>query len=262
MKMCSRCKAVPAPGYCRACMKRYLVETGRARPPMLSRCESCDEPFTSAGGLGRWCSADCRLGTSRRAHRRTPRSRNELKPCGTEAAYQRGCRCQDCRDAASRSRGRRPRVPCSGCSRPTAARCGTCMACRPAPTRSCPDCGGPRPEGKRRCGECADRANVESIRRARRAYRHRRRAGRRGARADYFTDVEIFERDGWRCHICRKPVRRVPRSRMDPERASLDHLWPLSKGGEHTRENVACAHLGCNIAKGSRVTPTQLALVG
>lgn len=33
--------------------------------------------------------------------------------------------------------------------------------------------------------------------------------------------------------------------------ASLDHVVPLSKGGDHTRSNSVVAHLICNIRKSS-----------
>ena len=33
---------------------------------------------------------------------------------------------------------------------------------------------------------------------------------------------------------------------------SLDHVVPLSRGGSHTLGNVRCAHLICNIRKGSK----------
>jgi 5-methylcytosine-specific restriction endonuclease McrA len=77
-----------------------------------------------------------------------------------------------------------------------------------------------------------------------------------------FTDVEIFERDGWRCHLCSRPVLKASRFNRDPMAASLDHIWPLSKGGEHVRENVACSHLGCNLAKNARIDFAQPLLVG
>jgi 5-methylcytosine-specific restriction endonuclease McrA len=57
--------------------------------------------------------------------------------------------------------------------------------------------------------------------------------------------VKVFERDGWRCGICRLPVERKD--------ASLDHIVPLSRGGHHTYENCQTAHLKCNISKGARL---------
>jgi 5-methylcytosine-specific restriction endonuclease McrA len=38
---------------------------------------------------------------------------------------------------------------------------------------------------------------------------------------------------------------------LTPETASVDHLQPLSKGGEHTIENLAVVHRDINAAKGT-----------
>lgn len=90
----------------------------------------------------------------------------------------------------------------------------------------------------------------------------RRRARKRNARVEKFTSVEIYERDGYRCHICR---RKCPRHAVvpDPRAPTIDHLVPLAKGGDHTRVNVATACFHCNSVKGDRTaTGDQLALVG
>ncbi|WP_423797180.1 HNH endonuclease [Mycobacteroides abscessus] len=34
--------------------------------------------------------------------------------------------------------------------------------------------------------------------------------------------------------------------------ASLDHVVPMSLGGDHLSTNVQCAHLKCNMDKGAR----------
>ena len=102
----------------------------------------------------------------------------------------------------------------------------------------------------------------EKRRRALRAKTQRRRAAIRGAReVERFTDVEIFERDGWRCGICGGPVDRRLRY-PHPLSASLDHIVPLSEGGTHERANVQLAHFICNSRKGARAVGEQLALVG
>jgi len=96
-----------------------------------------------------------------------------------------------------------------------------------------------------------------------RATKRRRRnivAGCRGSQNDY-ADVEIFERDGWRCHLCGKKIRRdVDRRR--PSGATIDHLVPLSLGGADVRENVAAAHRACNVAKNVAAVGDQLRLIG
>lgn len=32
----------------------------------------------------------------------------------------------------------------------------------------------------------------------------------------------------------------------------MDHIVPLSRGGEHSLDNVQCAHLSCNCRKGDQ----------
>jgi len=79
----------------------------------------------------------------------------------------------------------------------------------------------------------------------------RRRARLRNAETEVFTDLEIFERDGWMCGICGEPVDRslkAPHARS----VSLDHIIPVSKRGPHTRANVRATHLRCNQIKSAR----------
>jgi hypothetical protein len=86
------------------------------------------------------------------------------------------------------------------------------------------------------------------------------RSRQRGKRSEArYVDLEIFERDGWRCHICKKPVRKdVPRT--DPAGATIDHLIPISRGGRDEPANVATAHWACNQAKRASAADTQLRL--
>jgi len=60
----------------------------------------------------------------------------------------------------------------------------------------------------------------------------------------------VFERDGWICGICRRPV--------DKAAASIDHIVPIARGGAHTYENCQTAHLTCNISKGARIQETAV----
>lgn len=83
------------------------------------------------------------------------------------------------------------------------------------------------------------------------AYEARYAVTRWGADAEIIVNREIFDRDGWICGICREPVDQALKF---PDRwsASLDHIQPLSLGGSHTKANVRCSHLTCNIARGNR----------
>ena len=96
---------------------------------------------------------------------------------------------------------------------------------------------------------------------ARKAADQRRRAAKRGAMAEKFTPLEIFERDGWRCGICGRKVNR-DLAYPHPKSASLDHVEPLSRGGEHSRANTRLAHLDCNMQRSNRGGGEQLLLIG
>ncbi|WP_166790755.1 HNH endonuclease [Cryobacterium mannosilyticum] len=77
--------------------------------------------------------------------------------------------------------------------------------------------------------------------------RHERRA-RAEAKIDRFDPLEVYERDEWMCQICGAEVNREVLY-PDSWSATLDHIVPLSRGGNHTRENSALAHLYCNLKK-------------
>jgi 5-methylcytosine-specific restriction endonuclease McrA len=69
---------------------------------------------------------------------------------------------------------------------------------------------------------------------------------------------KVYERDDWTCRLCLKPVDRdavVPA----PMAATLDHVVPLSLGGEHVYSNVQCAHFLCNSTKGANVVQLRFA---
>lgn len=65
-------------------------------------------------------------------------------------------------------------------------------------------------------------------------------------------DVHIYDRDNWICQICGESVKKRI-SWPDPFSPSLDHIVPISKGGEHETNNVQLAHLGCNSRKWNRL---------
>lgn len=81
----------------------------------------------------------------------------------------------------------------------------------------------------------------------RRYYSAKRRAKMR--KGDNIVHLEVFERDKWLCHICGTLIDKYLRGDAWM-RATLDHVIPLSKGGEHTYENTKAAHWFCNMQKG------------
>jgi hypothetical protein len=67
-----------------------------------------------------------------------------------------------------------------------------------------------------------------------------------------FKRIDIYERDGWICQLCKKAVNPML-SFPSPACASLDHVIPLSRGGSHQATNVQLAHLRCNTSRGNKV---------
>lgn len=86
---------------------------------------------------------------------------------------------------------------------------------------------------------------------SRRADKQVRRARQRSGVSETVNATRVFERDGWRCHICAKKVRREKRGTSHPLAPELDHIIPLALGGHHTYANTACACRRCNGAKGA-----------
>ena len=81
-----------------------------------------------------------------------------------------------------------------------------------------------------------------------RAAGHHRRVRMRNGIIEPFDGLEIFERDDWICQICFEPI---DPNLIHPDRmcVTLDHIWPVSKGGPHLRCNAQTAHKSCNSSK-------------
>ena len=116
-------------------------------------------------------------------------------------------------------------------------------------------------ERSRKCGGCsaaARRAGRKQWRRTangkakRRAEKSSRRAVERGVTADLIDPIRVFERDGWRCHLCGCKTPRALRGTYEDSAPELDHVIPLAANGTHTWGNVACACRRCNMKKGAK----------
>ena len=82
---------------------------------------------------------------------------------------------------------------------------------------------------------------------------HARRARAAGAEYDFsVTRDALRERDGDRCHYCGVVMdfaREDRRIRKD--KATIEHVTPISAGGGHTFDNVVLSCWGCNADKRS-----------
>ncbi|TAL69161.1 MAG: HNH endonuclease [Bacteroidetes bacterium] len=66
--------------------------------------------------------------------------------------------------------------------------------------------------------------------------------------ADYYNVKEnrlkVFERDSFKCHYCNKQLTRFS--------ATLDHIQPVSEGGDNSFDNLVTACLHCNSKRGAK----------
>lgn len=158
--------------------------------------------------------------------------------------------------------------------------------------KTCAVCAGPVARGRKYCGsDCAAAGKLDRKRRDRaagkyreqqrrynseyrkrpevvvarkiesRVRKHHHRAFIRGASAEKFDPIEIFERDAWRCGLCGCSTPKGKRGTYDARAPELDHIIPIAAGGAHIRANVQCACRACNLAKGKKPLG-QLRLVG
>jgi 5-methylcytosine-specific restriction endonuclease McrA len=117
---------------------------------------------------------------------------------------------------------------------------------------TCPHCGlmfeTAKPMQRHCSSQCGNRA------------RHsRRRAVEAGAYVEDVWRSRVYERDGYVCQLCHKPVKMgqvVPH----PKAPTLDHVLPLSAGGTHEYANVQLAHFLCNSRKSAGDAQLVLAL--
>lgn len=88
----------------------------------------------------------------------------------------------------------------------------------------------------------------------------KRRALKYGVGHRSYKDSYIFERDGWVCQICGRKINKRLKW-PNPLSKSIDHIIPLSKGGNDAPINVQATHLRCNVGKHA-INNGQLKLFG
>lgn len=91
-------------------------------------------------------------------------------------------------------------------------------------------------------------------------YTSKRRTLKRGAKiVEKVRRKIVFTRDTWICQLCMTPVNKSAKwPHLDS--ATIDHIIPLSVGGDESYANCVTAHLKCNSQKGNRTVPQQMRL--
>ena len=211
------------------------------------QCQHCEKAFIpKASDRATYCSRDCAYAARRkRAETRVTPQRavvtTNCTHCKREFVQTRSdthCCSAECKRAENRNKDRiakqvkndvRIETVCQMCRNviPEAIRHGSRMYC------------------SERCAEKAYRkkrnATINTAQR-------RRRTRLRDATVEEVSPATVFNRDGWTCWLCSLPV--DPKAAIPmPACPTLDHVIPLSKGGEHSYQNVRCACFACNSKK-------------
>jgi 5-methylcytosine-specific restriction endonuclease McrA len=203
---------------CAQCGREFIPWKPK-RGPRPSKCGECYPPERRAF-LMRW-------------HRGEHQALKTCAKCGSEFERRRFKRplCSACLSAEQEQWRRRYNAAAWKAERGEKSPCAECGAPigKPHYRRFCSD----------ECGLAANRRMSTASRRARIVKADR----------ESFDPLEILNRDAWTCYLCGKHTPPALRGQKVADAPELDHIIPLSKGGSHTRANVACACRACNIAK-------------
>ena len=90
------------------------------------------------------------------------------------------------------------------------------------------------------------RAHAEQRRAQSRKDKPVKRARRAGVYTERIVPSVIFERDGWRCRVCRCKTPKELQGSAAPNAPTPDHIIPLKLGGPHTKANTRCLCRSCN----------------
>jgi 5-methylcytosine-specific restriction endonuclease McrA len=91
-------------------------------------------------------------------------------------------------------------------------------------------------------------------------YRVKRRSNKNNVRFTPFQRKKIIERDKWKCQNCGCKVHNRSTGNWNtPDKAHIDHIIPISKGGNSEPSNLQTLCRTCNLSKQDKVE-TQLSL--
>lgn len=221
-------------------------------------CERCGTLFKWSkdknGLIQRFCSKSCwsAFTKERKARRRASALARSCRQCGrafvARSLAQRFCGDVSCRRAygAAKQKARMLKI------KPERANLG-----RPRP---CAECGrkfapvAPKKQGPRRQKFCSLSCARRASRRLRGGGKTRERVRRAGGHYDGgVTPRRVCERDGWRCRLCGCRTPKRLRGTVDPRAPEVDHIVPISMGGDHSWDNVQCLCRRCNAEKAATI---------
>lgn len=234
---------------CKGCRARTKTR-GMPKPRPCQRCGATFQP--KAYENSRYCTRSCsHLAVAERQGegRCSPAPWRPCLHCGAEF-YRRG-QGRYCSDACRKARARADHHRRTGSAVKHAPQVVACVECGEAFTYS--RYSKPTIVCSRKCARrrfirlhpdeyAAMRAKDRAIRRAREEA---------ALTSEMVIPWRVFVRDRWLCWLCGGKVQRG-RRHPHPASPTLDHVVPLSLGGDHSYSNVRLAHFICNSRRGNR----------
>jgi 5-methylcytosine-specific restriction endonuclease McrA len=231
-----------------------MAESDYRRLAPACHCGRPTKPKLGASGRQpMYCRQACKQKAYEARHPSRPKKIKQPTLCAYFAKHCTGCgaaggarrdwsRCHECirRDGLAAARLSH-RLMCEAKHKAAGlvAKCGEC---------SCSFCPTYGYSHATLCQVCA----AERLKASNRASKAARKARERRALVDRVDPFVVFERDGWACRMCGTHTPREKRGTYEPDAPELDHIKPLSKGGEHSYANTQCCCRRCNGIKSDR----------
>ena len=229
---------------CAKCDKPIITGPTSSDTPM---CRSC-RTGSGAGrrpnqGITSWGTCS-RCGKRVRVTAATSADQPVCRPCRQPDAD--GFICQSCDQPFTPKNYRPGRTP-KACSRACVAALRQGAKRVPQP---CTDCRTVTVSSTKvpLCPPCRADRRIERYRKK----NHVRRATLQAVASEPYTLAWLALRDVFTCKLCGESVDMTLKT-PDPGSPSIDHVLPLSLGGDDTRANVQLAHRRCNERKGARL---------
>jgi 5-methylcytosine-specific restriction endonuclease McrA len=258
-------------GRCRKCQKYcdFLnrKECEKAESVEANR-QQIKKVYWKKGNICLWCASVFSI--------KTRSSRNDGKYCSRQCRFDYLAWRTEVRrvQAEGDSWGDNITVPCLVCAKPfntSGNRSRICsVGCKnkqaadrarakyiPKEPGCCGDCGMPL---ERATMEYCPKCSRARLRQAKRISNRNREKIIKINTVEIVNPLVVYNRDGWVCQLCLGKIKKNSKQN-DPLEATLDHIIPISKGGEHSYKNVQCAHRQCNAVKSDK-TEGQLRLFG
>lgn len=239
-----------AHGYC---LKHYRQWQRGGVKANATHCAHCSQEFQPSSAVVMYCSKQCKrkawaAANPEKAH--PPRLVSAFY-----AAY-----CKHCGDPFS---SKRERAHCSNKCEHAARYAANPVSVAPS-SRICTVCQkafSPSEAASMQSRICSPDCVEQAANTHRRVNRLARKAKQRAVTVEPVDPIKVFQRDGWRCRLCGVKTPQAKRGSYTDDAPELDHIIPLSKGGDHSYRNTQCACRRCNGSKSDRPMG-QMLLIG